>query len=38
MRMVGMPDAFASIGPTVKVREKYGMSAAAIAVACRELL
>lgn len=38
MRMIGMPDAFASIGPTVKVREKYGMSAAAIERACRELL
>lgn len=38
MRMIGMPDAFASIGPTVKVREKYGMSAATIAAACRELL
>jgi len=38
MRMVGMPDQFASIGPTVKLRAKYGMSAAGIADACRGLL
>lgn len=38
MRMIGMPDAFASIGPTVKVREKYGMSAVAIVEACQSLL
>lgn len=37
MRMVGMPDEFACIGPTPKVREKYGMSAAGIVAACREL-
>lgn len=38
MRMVGMPDAFACVGPTPKVREKYGMSAEAIAAACRALI
>ena len=38
MRMVGMPDAFASVGPTPKVREKYGMSADGIVAACRSLL
>jgi transketolase len=38
MRMIGMPDAFASVGPTGKVREKYGMSAPAIVEACRSLL
>ena len=38
MRMIGMPDEFASIGPTVKVREKYGMSVAAIVNACRVLM
>ena len=38
MRMVGMPDAFAMVGPTVKLRAKYGMSAEAIMDACRGLL
>lgn len=38
MRMVGMPDAFAMVGPTVRLRAKYGMSAEGIAVACRDLL
>ena len=38
MRMVGMPDEFAVVGPTVPLRAKYGMSAEAIAAACRELL
>lgn len=38
MRMIGMPDSFAVVGPTVKVREKYGMSTASIVTACRELL
>lgn len=38
MRMVGMPDAFAVVGPTPKVRAKYGMSAEAIVDACRALL
>ncbi len=37
MRMIGMPDVFAVIGPTTAVREKYGMSAAGIARACRSL-
>ena len=38
MRMVGMPDAFAIVGPTPKVREKYGMSAEGIIAAVRGLL
>jgi transketolase len=38
MRMVGMPDAFAAVGPTIPLRAKYGMSAEAIAAACRNLL
>jgi transketolase len=38
MRMVGMPDTFAMVGPTVALRAKYGMSAEAIADACRALL
>ena len=38
MRMVGMPDAFAMVGPTGPLRAKYGMSAEAIAHACRALL
>lgn len=38
MRMVGMPDAFACVGPTPKVRSKYGMSADAIVEACKSLL
>ncbi|HVQ76135.1 MAG TPA: transketolase C-terminal domain-containing protein [Candidatus Binatia bacterium] len=38
MRMVGMPDEFAMVGPTPRLRDRYGMSAAAIASACRELL
>lgn len=38
MRMIGMPDVFASIGPTVALRAKYGMSAQGIAEACRALL
>ena len=38
MRMIGMPDVFAVVGPTVRVREKYGMSVEAIVNACRELL
>jgi transketolase C-terminal domain/subunit len=38
MRMVGMPDAFAMVGPTGPLRAKYGMSADAIAAACRDLL
>jgi transketolase len=37
MRMVGMPDTFAMVGPTVPLRKKYGMSAEAIADACRAL-
>ena len=38
MRMIGMPDAFAMVGPTGKLRAKYGMSAEAIIDACRALL
>ncbi len=38
MRMIGMPDEFAGIGPTGKLRAKYGMSAEAIASACRQLI
>jgi transketolase len=38
MRMVGMPDTFAVVGPTVALRAKYGMSAEAIVGACRALL
>jgi transketolase len=38
IRMIGMPDLFAMVGPTVPLRAKYGMSAEAIAAACRELL
>ena len=34
MRLIGMPDAFAVVGPTGKVRERYGMSREAIAEAC----
>ena len=38
MHMIGMPDTFAMVGPTVALRAKYGMSAEAIADACRALL
>ena len=38
MRFVGMPDEFAIVGPTPKVRERYGMSAANIMAKCRELM
>lgn len=38
MRMVGMPDTFAMVGPTVALRAKYGMSAEGIEDACRALL
>lgn len=38
MRLIGMPDDFAVVGPTVPLRAKYGMSAEAIAAACRSLL
>ncbi len=38
MRMIGMPDTFAVVGPTVALRAKYGMSAEAIAGACRALI
>ena len=35
---LGMPDTFAMVGPTVRLRAKYGMSADGIAEACRDLL
>jgi transketolase len=38
MRMIGMPDEFAMVGPTGRLRAKYGMSAGAIVLACRELV
>ena len=38
MRMVGMPDTFAVVGPTPRIREKYGMGADGIVAACRTLL
>ena len=38
MRLIGMPAEFACVGPSPRVRAKYGMSAEAIAQACRELL
>lgn len=38
MRMVGMPDEYATIGPTPRLRARYGMSAEGIAAACRALL
>lgn len=38
MRMVGMPDQFAVVGPTGAVRNKYGMSTDGIEAACRALL
>jgi len=38
MRLVGMPDVFAMIGPTGPLRAKYGMSADGIVNACRALL
>jgi transketolase len=38
MKLVGMPDEFAVVGPTPPLRAKYGMSADAIANACRDLL
>ena len=37
-RIVGMPDVFAAVGPTVPLRARYGMRAAAIAAACRAVL
>ena len=38
MRMVGMPDEFACVGPTGRVRARYGMSARHIVDACLDLL
>ena len=38
MRMVGMPDEFACVGPTDRIRARYGMSARHIADACLDLL
>ncbi len=38
MRFVGMPDEFCIVGPTPKVRERYGMTAGNIMAKCRELM
>ena len=38
MRMIGMPDEFAVVGPTDKVRERYGMSRQHIVEACLGLI
>ena len=38
MRMVGMPDAFAMVGPTDRIRAHYGMSARHIVDACLDLV
>ena len=38
MRMVGMPDEFAVVGPTDKIRARYGMSARHIVDACLALM
>lgn len=38
MRLVGMPDEYAIVGPTATVREHYGMCAANIVAKCREIL
>lgn len=38
MRLVGMPDVFAEVGPTGPLRAQYGMSADGIALAARQLL
>ena len=38
MRMVGMPDEFAVVGPTDKIRARYGMSARHIVDACLDLM
>jgi transketolase len=38
MRLVALPDEFAIVGPTAKVREHYGLSEASITKACKELL
>jgi transketolase len=38
MRMIGMPDEFAIVGPTAQVREHYAMGEGAITDACRDLM
>ena len=38
MRMIGMPDEFAIVGPTDKVREHYGMGRRSIVDAVRDLV
>ncbi|MDP6351323.1 MAG: transketolase C-terminal domain-containing protein [Alphaproteobacteria bacterium] len=38
MRMVGMPDEFAVVGPTDRVRDRYGMSGRGIRAAVLDLL
>lgn len=37
MRFVGMPAEYAIVGPTDKVRDRYGMSARHVVAACRSL-
>ena len=38
MRLVGMPDEFAVVSPTDRIRARYGMSAQHIVDACLELM
>ena len=38
MRFIGMPDEYAIVGPTVRVRDRYGMSARHIVKACKSLV
>jgi len=38
MRIIGMPDEFAVVGPTPKVREGYGLTSANIVNCCKEIL
>jgi transketolase len=38
MRMIGMPDEIAVVGPTEKVRDRFGMSAGNIVAACLALI
>lgn len=38
MRIIGMRDEFAVVGPTARVRENYGLSGTSILSACRSLL
>ena len=38
MRLIGMPDKFAVVGPTDRVRERYQMSVCGISTACLDLM